>query len=218
MPAPSEPVRAMRALRLLAMLGCIGPAVLDLQPAAAMEVSRAVAQLYADVSAYPPRPGQLIVCYGLMCRRRAEFAFTTGDRAALTSILAAGKSSAAAERAAVQKAVTWFDRRLGPILGTNKRVANADFRASDVTTNFDCWDTTRNVTGLLVILQDWGLLKHHTVGDPRYRGNPLLGQTPHNTPILIERGGNVEWVVDLWTRGYGQAPEVMTAAEWVRRD
>ncbi|WP_315837708.1 hypothetical protein [Bradyrhizobium prioriisuperbiae] len=186
-------------------------------PASAMDMSRAVAQLYADVSAYPPKPGQLTVCYGLMCRRRMEFAFTSGDRGALTGIMAAGKSSAAAERAAVQKAVIWFDRRLGPILGTNKRVANADFRAKDVTTNFDCWDTTRNISGLLVIMQDWGLLKHHRVGDPRYRGNPLIGQTPHNTPVLVDRS-NVEWVVDLWTRGYGEAPEVMTADVWVKRD
>ena len=73
--------------------------------------------------------------------------------------MAAGRASAAAERAAVQKAVVWFDRRMGPILGTSKRVAKADFRYFDDKHNYDCWDTTRNTTSLLLVLREWGLLQ-----------------------------------------------------------
>jgi hypothetical protein len=114
--------------------------------------------------------------------------------------------------------VIWFDRRMGPILGTNKRVAKADFRAGDDAHNFDCWDTTRNITSLLLVLQDWGLLKYHAVGDPHYRGNALVLQTPHNTAVLLEKATHVEWVVDLWTRGYAQAPDVMTVDRWVKEN
>jgi hypothetical protein len=46
--------------------------------------------------------------------------------------------SAAAERAAVRKAMIWFDRRMGPVIGTNKRVAKADIRALDDKHKFDC--------------------------------------------------------------------------------
>ncbi len=205
----------MLRLRLAAVVAAL---VAGLLPAAAMELSRAQAQLWADVSTYPPRPGELTICYGFVCRRRYEYAFTPVDRAALGSILAAGRASAAAERAAVQKAVVWFDRHIGPILGTDRRVARADFRFRDDAHNYDCWDTTRNVTGLLLILQDWGLLKHHKVGDPLYRGNALVLQTPHNTPILVDLATNARWTVDLWTRGYGQAPEVLPADEWMKLD
>ncbi|WP_441520220.1 hypothetical protein [Bradyrhizobium sp. 2TAF24] len=187
-------------------------------PASAMEVSRAVNQLYTDVSAYPPKSGAFTLCYGFQCRRRLEYAFTATDRSALASIMAGGKGSAAAERAAAQRAVVWFDKHVGPMIGTNKRVARADFRAGSDATNYDCWDTTRNTTALLLVLQDWGLFRYHTVGDPRYRGNALVGQTPHNTAILIDKATRVEWVVDLWTRGYGQTPEVMPADEWVKLD
>ena len=107
---------------------------------------------------------------------------------------------------------------MGPILGTNKRVARADFRAGDDKHNFDCWDTTRNVTSLLLVLQDWGLLKFHTVGNPHYRGNTLVLQTPHNTAVLVERATHVEWVVDMWPRGYAQLPDVMTVEQWVKED
>jgi hypothetical protein len=186
--------------------------------AAAVELSPGIAQLYTSVSIYPPSAKSMTVCYGFVCRRREPLDFTSADRGALTRILVAGRSSAAAERRAVQKAVVWFDRRMGPILGTDKRVARADFRAGDDKHNFDCWDTTRNVTSLLLVLQDWGLLKFHTVGNPHYRGNALVLQTPHNTAVLVERATHVEWVVDMWPRGYAQLPDVMPLDRWIKEN
>ena len=183
-----------------------------------VDMSRAVADLYSSVSIYPPSATQMTVCYGFVCRRRYTLDFGAGDRAALTAIMASGRANAAAERAAVQKVVVWFDRRMGPILGTNKRVAKADFRFRDDAHNYDCWDTTRNTTSLLLVLQQWGLLKFHSVGDPKYRGNALVLQTPHNTAVLLDRATKVEWAVDLWPRGYLQPPDVMTVAKWVTED
>ena len=190
----------------------------DVAPARAAELSAPLAALYSSVSIFPPSARSMTVCYGFTCRRREILDFTAGDRSALTGIMAAGRASAAAERAAVQKAVVWFDRRMGPVLGTNKRVARADFRHFDASHNYDCWDTTRNTTSLLLVLQQWGLLKYHDVGEPRYRGNPLMLQTPHNTAVMVERATKTDWVVDLWTRGYLQPPEVMTAEKWVKED
>jgi len=186
--------------------------------AGAIEISSEVAALYTSVSIYPPSASSMTVCYGFVCRRREILEFTASDRAALTQIMAAGRASAFAERAAVQKAVIWFDRRMGPVIGTDKRVAKADFRYFDASHNYDCWDTTRNVTSLLLVLQEWRLFKYHVVGDPRYRGNTLVLQTPHNTPVLVDRATKVEWSVDLWPRGYLQPPDVMPIAQWVKED
>lgn len=184
----------------------------------AAEMSYEVAKLYESVSINPPKDGSMTVCYGFVCRRRALFDFTAADRKALTGIMIAGKASPAAERAAFQKAVVWFDRRLGPIIGTNIRIPNADFRHNADATNYDCWDTTRNVTALMLTLSDWGLLRHHTISDPRYRGNPLKFQTPHNTAVFMEKVSKSEWVVDMWTVGFAQPPEVMTVAQWLDRN
>ena len=187
-------------------------------PAGAAELSSQVSYLYSSVSIFPPSAKVMTVCYGFVCRRRYELAFSTGDRAALSRIMASGKASAAAERAAVQKAVVWLDRRLGPVLGTDKRIARADFRYFDDKHNFDCWDTTRNTTSLLLVMQEWGLFKYHSVGDPKYRGNVLVLQTPHNTAVLTERATGTQWVVDMWTRAYAQTPEVMPVDQWVKLD
>jgi hypothetical protein len=191
---------------------------MPLPAARASELSAPQAALYSSVSIYPPSAKSMTVCYGFVCRRHEMLDFTPGDRSALTQILAAGRASAVAERAAVQKAVIWFDRRMGPVIGTDKRVANADIRAFDDKHNYDCWDTTRNTTSLLLVMQEWGLFRYHVVGDPHYRGNALVLQLPHNTAVLVERATKVEWVVDMWPKGYSQPPDIMTLAKWVTED
>jgi hypothetical protein len=211
---PEQCRRLRVACRALAALGAVANAV----PAVATELSPPIAALYSTVSIYPPSAKSMTVCYGFVCRRREILDFSAGDRTALTQILNTGKSSAAAERTAVQKAVVWFDRRIGPVIGTNKRVAKADFRYFDDRHNYDCWDTTRNTTSLLLVLQEWGLLKYHTVGDPHYRGNTLVLQTPHNTAVLLDRATRVEWVVDMWPRGYLEPPDVMPVEKWVKEN
>lgn len=184
----------------------------------AAELSSEMAQLYSSVSIYPPSATRMTVCYGFVCRRRYIWDFSAGDRAALTQIMAGGRANAGAERDALRKAVVWFDKRMGPILGTDKRVAKADFRYLDDKHNFDCWDTTRNTASLLLVLEQWGLLRHHTIGDPRYRGNTLMLQTPHNTAVLRDRKTGESWVLDMWPRAYAQLPDVMTVEKWVKED
>jgi len=211
-----QPIRA----RWAGFAGALVVSALSLlaaAPARAAELRSGIMQLYSSVSIYPPSASTMTVCYGFVCRRREMLDFSAADRATLARIMATGRANAAAERAAVQKAVIWLDRRMGPILGTNKRVAKADFRANDDKHNYDCWDTTRNSTSLMLVLQAWNLFKFHDVGDPHYRGFSL-GQTPHNTAVLVERATKVEWAVDLWPRGYLQPPDVMTVAKWVTED
>jgi hypothetical protein len=104
---------------------------------------------------------------------------------------------------------------VGKEAGTSRRVANADIRTFDAAHNFDCWDTTRNAMSLLLVLQAWGSLRHHTVGNPRYRGNILVGQLPHNTAVIVERKSGTKWIVDMWPTAYGQVPDVMPLAKWL---
>ena len=66
------------------------------------------------------------------------------------------------------------------------------------------------------MLQEWGLLRHHQVSDPRYRGNILVGQLPHNTAVIKETAaGGTSWVVDMWPTAFGQVPDVMTLDKWL---
>lgn len=206
-----------KAFPRIAFLSALA-AVWVAQPAFALHLSPEQAEMYTSVSINPPSAESMTICYGFVCRRRATLDFTASDKKELTKILAAGKATAADERSAVQKAVIWFDKRVGPMIGTTNRVANADIRSGAAAGNFDCWDSTRNTSSFLFVLQEWGLLKHHTVGNPRYRGNILALQLPHNTAVLVEKESKIEWAVDMWTTRYLQPPDVMLVETWLKRD
>ena len=195
----------------------VGTFVLALagMPAAAMNLSPAQAQLYTAVEIPPPTALDMTVCYGFVCRKRLEVEFTPAERTLITGMMAKGKASPAEERKAIQQVFVWFDRRVAREIGTDKRVAYADFHMFDADHNFDCWDTTRNAQSLLLVLQEWGVLHHHTVSDPRFRGNLFVLQTPHNTAVIKEKVSGESWIVDMWTTAYGQVPDVMTLAKWM---
>ena len=173
------------------MAACV---LLAAGPARAVQLSPAIAQMYAAVEAVPPTASQMMVCYGFVCRLRYFLYFTPADRAAIAGMMAKGAKSAADERKALQQVFVWFDRRAGKAVGTDKRIARADIRHRAADTNFDCFDTTRNAVSLLLVLREWGLLRHHTIEDPRFRGNLFVGQTPHNTAVLKEKAGGKEWI------------------------
>jgi hypothetical protein len=177
-----------------------------------------IASVYHRQSINPPSDTGMTVCYGFVCRRRYEIDFAGSGQKALSAILAAGKASPEAERAAVAKAVAWFDRRVGPLIGTSRRVARADFRNGDDAGNFDCIDTSTNITSLLLLLSKWKLLRHHSVSATRFRGNLLFGQTPHNTAVLIASGTGRGWAVDMWTTRYGAPAEVKPIEQWLQEN
>ena len=175
-----------------------------------------IEQLYSSVEMEPPSAAHMTVCYGFTCRLRLTLVFAAAERTAITNLMNKGRASAVEERKAIQQVFVWFDHRVGREVGTDKRVANADVRSFDASHNFDCWDTTRNAASLLLVLQEWNLLRHHRVSDPRYRGNILVGQLPHNTAVIKETAaGGTSWVVDMWPTAFGQVPDVMPLEKWL---
>jgi hypothetical protein len=75
---------------------------------------------------------------------------------------------------------------------------------------FDCIDSSRNTTSLLMLLDQLSLLRYHDVDEPE----AVDGRPPHATAVLTERATGRKWSVDSWTVGYGQALEVMPLDRW----
>jgi hypothetical protein len=173
-----------------------------------------VAATFAEYSVAPPTPVTVFVCHGFGCKYRVEINLTAGDRAKLVQFLAAGRISAAAERKAVAAAGAWFDKRIGPVAGTANHVARAGMKYMFDARQFDCIDTSRNTTSLLMVLDQLNLLRYHDVDEPEARGYMVDGRPPHATAVLVERGTGKKWSVDSWTVGYGQALEVMPLERW----
>jgi hypothetical protein len=172
------------------------------------------AAAYGSLSLSAPTRDQLTVCHGFGCQYRVELGLTSADHATLRRLMASGSGSAAKERQAVAAVGAWFDKRVAPLAGTKGHVARANRDYMFDRGQFDCIDTSRNITSLLLVLDELGLLKYHAVAPPEARGHIVDFRPPHATAVLVEKGVGVAWSVDAWTRSYGQAPEIMPLARW----
>ena len=186
----------------------------DISGASAATMPGVLDAAYAEYSVAPPTPSMVFVCHGFGCKYRAEFDLTASDRAKLTQLLAAGRVSADAERKAVAAAGAWFDKRVGPIAGTKNHVARAGAKFMYDVHQFDCIDSSRNTTSLLLVLDQLKLLKFHDVDGPQARGFFIDGRPPHATAVLVEKANGTKWSIDSWTVGYGQALEIMPLDRW----
>jgi hypothetical protein len=173
---------------------------------------------YGGFPVTPPTPSMVFVCHGFGCKYRAEIDLTAADRATLAHYLSAGRSSAAAERKAVAAAGAWFDKRVGPAAGTTNHVARAGARYMFDVRQFDCIDSSRNTTSLLLVLDQLKLLRYHDVDEPEARGFMIDGRPPHATAVLVEKATGIKWSIDSWTVGYGKALEVMPLDRWKSLD
>ncbi|MEA2905019.1 MAG: hypothetical protein QOI12_2406 [Alphaproteobacteria bacterium] len=174
----------------------------------------AIAEAYVGLSLTLPTPARVIVCHGFGCRLRTEVALGKGDHAKLAELLAAGRASPQAERRAVAVAAAWFDRRVGPAAGTTGRVARAGVATRQGAGQMDCIDTSRNVTSLLLVLEQLRLLRHHVVEGPAARGALIDLRWPHATAVMRESKSAQQWAVDIWTHKYGELPDVKPLDEW----
>lgn len=174
---------------------------------------------YPQYSVAPPTPDSVTVCHGFGCQYRAEVTLSGADHARLAALMKAGAASAEAERQAIVRAGAWFDRHIAPAAGTTHHVARAGFTYMYDHGQFDCIDSSRNTTSLLLVLEELNLLRHHKVDVPVARGFLFDGNTtPHVTAVLEEKETGKKWAVDSWTRGYGEGPEIMPLDAWRAAD
>lgn len=206
-----------RRVRACVASGFVALAVV---PAAAAGATMAgvVDATYGGFPVTPPTPSLVFVCHGFGCKYRAEIDLTANDRATLARLLAGGHSSAAAERKAVAAAGAWFDKRIAPAAGTANHVARAGAKYMFDIRQFDCIDSSRNTTSLLLVLDQLKLLRYHDVDGPEARGYMIDGRPPHATAVLVEKQTGTKWSVDSWTVGYGKALEVMPLDRWKTLD
>jgi hypothetical protein len=181
---------------------------------AAVAAEESFAEVYAELSLRMPTPTLVVVCHAFGCSNQTHILLTTSDRARLSTLLAAGKASPAAERRAIAGAVQWFERRIGPVAGTTQRVARAAAAESGAPGQMDCIDLSANNTSLFLVLMQLKLLHHHRPELPVSRGFLVDGRMPHTSAVLSETKSGQRFAVDNWTRKYGELPEVMPLDEW----
>lgn len=168
-----------------------------------------VSQVAAAVAATSPKLVQ--ICHGYGCAFRSKLMLTAADGARFRSIMSAGAASPKAERAALSKAVSYFDLRANQATGFKDRPRTEVGKPERG--QMDCVDESTNTRLLLLYLAERGLLKFHKVGRNVSRGFFLDGRYPHFTAVISDPAG-AKWVVDPWYAKVGGAPDIFPHEQW----
>jgi hypothetical protein len=190
---------AFRNLRLLAVLVALAPA-----GCATGRVS--------DYAYSTPVPTKLRACYAYGCRRSAYFPVTQGVADRFAAIMAGGKASPEAERAAVSKAVQYYEDLSVQAIGA-RDLPKSPVMASGEKGQMDCIDESTNTRTLLLYLEAQHLLAFHKVRPNTSRGILIDGRYPHWTAVLRDPSGK-DWAVDSWYEAAGGPPDIMYLADW----
>ena len=177
---------------------------------------------FDDFGVKRPDGNVVHVCHAYGCKEQTKFRFSEVDIAEIKAIMkkSAKDDGAAEERRAVAYAIGWIETRVGKVVGTDKDREGMDFAASGDPTQQDCVDEATNTTSYLLVLQNNGLLKHHTVGTPFAKDQLWRGVSgwTHWTAVLTENAGGKKYAVDSWIYANGENPAVVEADKWYISD
>lgn len=162
----------------------------------------------------PPRATQIIACHGYGCTRRAVVDVDGALLDHARTLLNGGNTSPEAERRAIGEVVKTYTAYLARQFGGPPDAPRSPPQLSGRNGQMDCVDETANTTSLLLVLEDQGLLAHHTVTRPQSRGLFIDGRYPHVTAIIVEKRTGREWAVDPWTKAPGQWPDILPLIQW----
>lgn len=177
---------------------------------------------FNEFKAVPPRGNTVTVCHAYGCQMQTPVTFRPNDIAAIAELMRKTKKdkSAHEERRAIAYAIGWMERHTGEKTGASADRAGMEFNGPGDPTQQDCVDEATNTTSYLLVLQQNGLLQHHTVGIPFSKGNILLGISnwPHWTAVIHEKGSGQRWAVDSWIYQNGENPAIVEAEKWYEKD
>jgi hypothetical protein len=158
---------------------------------------------------------QFTICHGYGCEFATQIPITAAVADRFSSIMASGSASPEAERAAISKAVKYFEdiaiQRIG-VRDLPKSPAHGGGKNGQM----DCIDESNNTRHLLLYLRSRGLLKHHKVQSNVSRGFLLDGRYPHWTAVVSDPSGK-KWAVDSWFEPGGGAPDIVPLDYWRTR-
>jgi len=168
----------------------------------------------ADAAVAAGTPKIIQVCHGYGCKFRSRLVLTAADGARFRSIMSAGAASPKVERAALSRAVRYYEERTFAATGFRDRPKTQIGKPERG--QMDCIDESTNTRALLLYLAERGLLRHHKVEHNVSRGFFIDKRYPHFTAVISDPAG-VRWVVDSWYKPMGGAPDIMPLEKWKLR-
>lgn len=166
-----------------------------------------------DKNIAAPKNGTFTFCSQYGCKRRTSLSLTQGDWADIDALFSRPTNNAKEEREKIAAAIGRFEQIIGSRTGTDRDKAGT-FRNIGGG-QLDCVDESTNTTTYLLLMDERGLLQHHTVAAPDTRF-PLVhgGSWPHQTAVIIEKKSAERYVVDSWFYDNGAPATVVPLKLW----
>lgn len=175
-----------------------------------MELDFGIAKTLEYLSLPVPTASRPVVCHGFGCAYQTPIQLRPGDLAQIKRFFA-GAEDAVDERRGLAATMAWFERRVAGEAGTAKAKARAGLGSAGDPSQFDCLDKTTNTIGVLLVVAQLGLLRHHEIDTPESRGGLGL---PHTSAVVREKRDGQKWVIDGWTHNNGEYPDIMRLEKW----
>jgi len=155
------------------------------------------------------------VCYDFGCKQRSVVNLPLNEWEGVTGWFEPSAASPAEERDQIKKAIGWMEVLIGRHTPTHRDLAFDLPPLDDASHLFpgqqDCIDEAVNTTTYLRLLEQYGLLKHHTVIEQAYR-QAIFDQ--HWAGQIREIESGERYVVDSWFQPNGYLPVIQASKDW----
>ncbi|MGZ0655996.1 hypothetical protein ACWPKO_09825 [Coraliomargarita sp. W4R53] len=159
-----------------------------------------------------PQVNDFEICSSAGCRNTSELGYTTNEWQSILAIFQPTPTTAAEERERIKIAVAAMEQINGLKNGTSGD-APRNRRSEGTGAQLDCIAEAANSTVALMLFDQEGLLKYHSVGYPQHRGFFRL-RLPHNTASIYEKSTGAHYTVDSWFYKNGEPPVCVPVNEW----
>ena len=155
------------------------------------------------------------VCYDFGCKQRSVVNLPLTEWQGVTGWFEPVATNAAEERDQIKRAIGWMEVLIGRHTPTHRDLA-FDLPPLDDTSHLfpgqqDCIDEAVNTTTYLRLLEQYGLLKHHTVIEQAYR-QAIFDQ--HWAGQIRDNESGERYVVDSWFQPNGYLPVIQASRDW----
>ena len=155
------------------------------------------------------------VCYDFGCKQRSVVNLPLNEWEGVTGWFEPVAASPAEERDQIKRAIGWMEVLIGRHTPTHRDLAFDLPPVDDASHLFpgqqDCIDEAVNTTTYLRLLEQYGLLKHHTVIEQAYR-QAIFDQ--HWAGQIRENQSGERYVVDSWFQPNGYLPVIQASKDW----
>lgn len=155
---------------------------------------------------------ELSICYNYDCATRENFSLSRIDLIQLGGLFR-GLKTAASERTSISLAIGFLNTIAGAQTPVhNDRGGNYEDEGADG--RMDCIDHATTATGYLQFLQQRGLMRMHTVGDPVYRAPYIVND--HWAASIRDNSTGEDYAVDAWFFDNGHPAAVVPLSDWTK--